>query len=63
MNDKSEEGNYVWSDGSTVVYTNWNGREPNNWGGNEDCACMKGNGGQWNDLNCHNHLRFVCKIP
>lgn len=34
--------------------------EPNDWGGNEDCAEQWGNG-RWNDANCETRFRFACK--
>ncbi|MEY4396862.1 MAG: hypothetical protein RLZZ40_618, partial [Actinomycetota bacterium] len=34
-------------------YAGWSSGEPNNWGGNEDCAVTNwGSSGQWNDLDC-----------
>lgn len=48
MNDIAAEGNWVWTNGEPVTYTNWAPGEPNNFGGNEDWAVMNwGNG--WND--------------
>jgi len=47
-NDKATEGTWVWANGETATYTNWNGGEPNN-AGNEDYAAIYSNGG-WNDL-------------
>jgi len=41
------------------VYT-WATNEPNDWGGNEDCAVM-GSNGRWNDVNCNNSYRFACR--
>jgi len=38
----------------------WHPGEPNNWGGNEDCAQQWGNG-RWNDANCNNSYRFACR--
>ena len=43
------EGNFVWVNGQPVTYTNWNGGEPNNSGG-EDAGILSGGGG-WNDHN------------
>jgi len=60
INDVEVEGNMVWSDRSPDVFSKWNGGEPNNWGGNEDCTVMQGHGG-WNDLRCDHHREFVCK--
>jgi hypothetical protein len=46
--DEAVEGQWRWVTGESVVYTNWNGGEPNN-AGNEDYAQFV-NGGRWNDL-------------
>ncbi len=50
FNDEANEGNFVWYDQSSVIYTNWSGGEPNN-SGNEDCTQIYPNG-SWNDLPC-----------
>lgn len=54
--DKLESGDsrrnaFVWS---------WDVNEPNDWGGNEDCAQHWGNG-RLNDAYCGNSMRFACK--
>ena len=55
MDDIDEEGRWEWHDGSMVDYTDWDSsifhQEPNNWGGNEDCAIVT-IGGRWNDSPC-----------
>lgn len=48
FNDESIEGQWRWVTGEPVLYTNWNGGEPNN-AGNEDYAQFV-SGGRWNDL-------------
>jgi len=48
FNDEAVEGQWRWVTGESVVYTNWNGGEPNN-AGNEDYAQFV-SGGRWNDL-------------
>lgn len=51
LNDEAVEGNFVWSSGEPVTYTNWNTGEPSNSGGTEDYAEMFGStGGFWNDV-------------
>ena len=38
----------------------WDANEPNNSGGNEDCAVQNSNG-RWNDENCTNAYAFSCE--
>ncbi|MGE0479594.1 MAG: C-type lectin domain-containing protein [Phycisphaerae bacterium] len=49
FNDVAEEGNFVWTSGEPVTYTNWNGGEPNDSGGVEDATELFGSNGAWND--------------
>jgi hypothetical protein len=49
LNDVALEGSFVWASGEPVVYTNWNGGEPSNSGGNEHYVEMFGSNGLWND--------------
>ena len=60
FNDIDNEGTFVWDDGSTSTYTNWNGGEPNDAGGSEDCAQTFASG-RWSDGNCANDVNcFYC---
>jgi Lectin C-type domain len=52
FNDIASEGTFVWVNGDPVTFTSWNSGEPNNSGGNENCAEISGSGGGWNDLPC-----------
>ena len=48
----------LYSDGHT--YRNWNSGEPNNLGGNENCAVMTKTRGTWFDTNCdRKHISYV----
>lgn len=38
----------------------WDKNEPNNWGGNQDCAVQWGNG-RWDDAGCSSQYHFACK--
>uniref|UniRef100_A0A3Q2YER2 C-type lectin domain-containing protein n=1 Tax=Hippocampus comes TaxID=109280 RepID=A0A3Q2YER2_HIPCM len=61
LSDILVENQYAWSDGvSPVLYTNWNGKEPNNAGGTENCVEMYPDG-RWNDNDCLQKRGFVCR--
>lgn len=62
---RSRKGHFVDLDGNTPSFTNWNQHEPNNSGGDEDCAMIYGVDGEykWNDIECNNkHRNFSCKF-
>ncbi|XP_063396541.1 CD209 antigen-like protein C [Mytilus trossulus] len=60
--DYWHEGRWISSNyGKNLPYTRWRGGEPNNSGGNEDCAYMRADG--WNDCPCNEHAipQYVCE--
>ena len=62
FNDIASEGSFVWEDGSTVTYTNWNTGEPNDSNG-EDCTHSNYSPpGVWNDYPCSNGQPFICEL-
>ena len=64
LNDKGVESEFKWSDGSNVVYTNWDAWNPDDWASSEDCVTVRNyNDGRWNDQNCDNSLAYICKKP
>jgi PKD repeat protein len=60
-NDRDTEGDFVWSNGDTTSYTNWNTNEPNN-SGNEDVTEFYSFSGRWNDANENNRRYYVVEI-
>lgn len=40
LNDRNQEGQFVWSSGQPVTYTNWGSEQPDNFNGDEDFAMM-----------------------
>ncbi|XP_051757310.1 macrophage mannose receptor 1-like isoform X2 [Ctenopharyngodon idella] len=52
---------WQWSDQSNSSFRYWNTGEPNNAGGNENCAEIYPNAqGKWNDDPCNKQYPFVC---
>lgn len=47
--DEGSEGNWSWTNGEPVTFTNWSAGEPNG-GGTENYGHFYGNTGLWNDL-------------
>ncbi|KAJ8402327.1 hypothetical protein AAFF_G00368160 [Aldrovandia affinis] len=65
LNDKVAEGQYVWSDQTTVDFILWEENQPDNWQGNEDCIHLRGVDhiapGHLNDQPCSSSYPFICK--
>ena len=59
--DAAEEGTFVWDNGSSSTYTNWNNGEPNN-SGDEDYATFYGYQGTWNDLGANDGRYFIIEF-
>lgn len=63
LSDTVTEGTFSWVvDGSPLAYTNWTAMEPNDAGGNEDCAEIGLAAGTWNDLPCTELRPFICEF-
>uniref|UniRef100_A0A803J7G7 CD209 antigen-like protein E n=1 Tax=Xenopus tropicalis TaxID=8364 RepID=A0A803J7G7_XENTR len=53
LTDMNSEGTWEWLDGTNynTAFKFWRAGEPNDAGGNEDCAHIRTNG-EWNDVHC-----------
>ena len=60
FNDRRNESNFEWSDGSAVTFRSWGRGEPNNFK-NEDCVEMYYWSTTWNDNNCGKEYSYICK--
>ncbi|XP_028262903.1 ladderlectin-like isoform X2 [Parambassis ranga] len=61
--DSLQEGLWYWSDGTTFEYKKWCPGEPDNGGGNQDCAYMNyGSNGcfDWDDGGCATEMPSIC---
>jgi len=66
ITDAQHEGSWRWPDGTVLTRdAPWHDDEPNNWGGQEDCAAMNWRGSaKWNDIPCEDtHFGFICEHP
>jgi hypothetical protein len=61
FDDLEVEGDWGWTSGAPVTYTNWDYYQPDNSGGTEHCASLLFYGYSWNDLPCDYALPFVCE--
>ena len=62
LNDLTQEGSFVWSDGTKVTYKDWkkdNGNPEPNGGEQENCVVIHTGG--WVDIGCHDHNHFLCE--
>ncbi|XP_028439590.1 galactose-specific lectin nattectin [Perca flavescens] len=50
--DSVKKGVWMWSDGSTFDYKNWDVGQPDNFDGEENCLEMNYQGRNWNDAPC-----------
>ena len=59
--DENDEGNWYWTDGTEVSFTNWSGGEPNG-GKGENWTHVYTNNGRWNDTHISMGFGFVAEI-
>ena len=57
--DAAVEGTFVWASGEGV-FTSWGMAQPDDAGGNEDCATFLADG-TWNDAPCDGKHAYVCE--
>ncbi|XP_038079449.1 echinoidin-like [Patiria miniata] len=64
LSDIDSEGNYKWVGiNKPMTYSNWNTRQPDNAGHNEDCIEVVTHSGYWNDIHCTDRQPFICERP
>lgn len=66
LSDVQEEGIWMWMDSkaklSDTGFSSWVSGNPNNDGGNENCATINQNtGGRWNDWQCRQSIFYICE--
>jgi glucose/arabinose dehydrogenase len=61
LNDRNTEGQFQWTNGQAVTYTNWSSGNPDNFGAGEDFVVLRPNG-TWNDLGGGALIRGIIEI-
>ena len=63
LTDIAEEGSFVWVDGSTSTFRNWDRRQPDNTKGAEHCTFIwDTTDRKWNDAPCYLLYYSLCKL-
>ena len=67
ITDHAQEGKWKTFDGRQAQLSSWWGEgEPNDYGGDEDCAELvlaSGSAGVLNDVNCYDSNALLCEYP
>ncbi|XP_030614161.1 CD209 antigen-like protein E [Archocentrus centrarchus] len=68
LNEKEQEGQWKWVDGTPLILSYWATNEPNNAGTphhDEDCVHIRDEDRMtWNDISCASSFKWICeKIP
>lgn len=63
LNDKKEEGSFVWSDGKPLLYTHWiEGRQPNNRDEKDCFLFLTNKDGGWSLRRGTRAFYFICQM-
>ena len=62
LSDAWSEGNFTWSSGQPMTYSNWYPGQPNNFNNGQDYVELLSNG-QWNDQYNYKPLEYIMEIP
>nr|XP_055046135.1 galactose-specific lectin nattectin-like [Misgurnus anguillicaudatus] len=59
--DGEIEGQWLWSDGSQFVFTNWCSPQPDSYAGRENCMEINISATHcWNDAQCSTTMGYIC---
>ena len=60
--DAVTEGDWKWTNGESITFTNWYSGRPNNWGGRQACATINfKSSGKWDDDTCTTQHPYICQ--
>ena len=59
---QGHEGKFTWANGDEAPKQYWSARQPDNYGGKQNCAVVNYlQPGKWDDQGCHALHPFVCQ--
>ena len=53
---------WFWGDTIGVTFTFWDSKQPDNYGGREDCGHIRMPSRKWNDQPCLTRFPYICEI-
>ncbi len=60
LNDRQEEDNYLWLDGTAPAFTAWADGEPAKLLAHYDCTFLQSSEPVWRERNCNERAAFIC---
>jgi len=60
--DFLDEGEFGWTDGSPLTFSNFRPGQPNNGNNNQHCTWIRPDG-LWDDITCKKQEQYVCQKP
>jgi hypothetical protein len=61
--DLKLDGDFVWSDGSPIAFSNWGGAQPDDYPGPDCVEKRQEPGERWYDQPCGDVKLFLCEAP
>merc|ERR1711874_28181 len=62
LTDFLDEGEFAWTDGSPVTFSNFRAGQPNNGNSNQHCTWIRPDG-FWDDITCKKQEQYICQKP
>lgn len=58
---RGSPGEFQYSDGTPLTFSDWDNGQPTNWKPNKNCAIANKNNNRWKNIDCAQKFRFICE--